>query len=234
MATVFPFALCLSLNSCVHPRYSIRPTRLNSSVRVQLRLSYSSAHNSLIAYLLSPIKLSLIMARATRSSAAHEKDKQTEPTATTAVVSARGKAAASKKRKRTSIADGDDQPASKQLRSGDVSIKEEGGASLEPEEQPGAEKLADLQHVGDVPINDNDAQKILDILEMCVYFGSMYCHTMTQGLMNVVSGSTPRVCLTEYFHSPRALPSLPALSQLSIRSVRSSRSRRNIHYANYA
>lgn len=103
------------------------------------------------------------MTRATRSSAqSQELDKQTELAANTL----RGKVA-TKKRKRTSIAETDEQPASKQLRSGDVSIKEEVG-SHELEEVPEADKLADLPNAGDVPIHTGDAEKILDILEMCV------------------------------------------------------------------
>jgi len=104
------------------------------------------------------------MARATRSSTqqGQETDKQSD----SAMAATRGKAA-SKKRKRTSIAENNDQPAAKQLRSGDISIKEEGG-SQEPDSISSANKLPDLQNAGDVPIDDNDAQKILDILEMCV------------------------------------------------------------------
>ena len=102
------------------------------------------------------------MARATRSSAqqVQETDKQSDS-------GSRGKAA-SKKRKRTSIAENNDQPAANQLRSGDVSIKEEGG-SQEPEGISSVDKLPELQNAGDVPIDDGDAQKILDILEMCVF-----------------------------------------------------------------
>jgi hypothetical protein len=102
------------------------------------------------------------MARATRSSAqqGQETEKQIES------ATPRGKPA-SKKRKRTSIAENDDQPATKQLRSGDVSIKEEGGGQG-LDGIPGVDKLPDLQNAGDVPIDDADAQKILDILEMWV------------------------------------------------------------------
>jgi hypothetical protein len=106
------------------------------------------------------------MARATRSSAqqAQESDKQSEYSI---AASPRGKAP-SKKRKRTSIAENDDQPPPKQLRSGDVAIKEEEGGQ-EPKGVPEMDRLPELQNSGDVPINDGDAQKILDILEMCVF-----------------------------------------------------------------
>jgi hypothetical protein len=103
------------------------------------------------------------MARATRSSA--QQGQETEKQIDSATP--RGKAG-SKKRKRTSIAENDDQPAAKQLRSSDVSIKEEGG-SQELNGIPTADKLPELQNAGDVPIDDADAQKILDILEMWVF-----------------------------------------------------------------
>lgn len=102
------------------------------------------------------------MARATRSTVAQEKDKQGDNSSS----ASRGKAA-SKKRKRSSIAENDDQPATKQLRSGDVTIKEE-AASQEPEDKLRQVVLPQLQITGDVPIDAGDAQKILDILEMCV------------------------------------------------------------------
>jgi hypothetical protein len=108
------------------------------------------------------------MARATRSSAqhGHDPEKQSDYSLTS-----RAKAA-SKKRKRTSIADIEDQPATKQLRNGDFDIKEE-GSSQEPEGIPPMDKLPELQNAADAPINDADAQKILDILEMC--FFDLFC-----------------------------------------------------------
>lgn len=101
------------------------------------------------------------MARATRSSAANEKQSESAPPPT------RGKAAAaSKKRKRGSVAEIEDQPSAKQLRSGDSSVKDEED-NFEAQ-QPSNEQLPTLQNAGDVPINSEDAQKILDILEMYV------------------------------------------------------------------
>lgn len=108
------------------------------------------------------------MARTTRSATQHqEKDSKDQPTP-------RNKAA-SKKRKRTSLAENEDQPATKQLRSdidGASSIKEEEG-SQEPENAASGSSLKDttspqLPHAGQVPIKSSDAQKILDILEMYV------------------------------------------------------------------
>lgn len=107
------------------------------------------------------------MARATRSTTQNqekEKDKQTDSASATALP-LRPKAT-SKKRKRTSIPESDDQPAAKQSRT-DVAIKDEG--SPEPEGQLQKEHTsAQLQNAGEVPIDPVDAQKILDILEMCV------------------------------------------------------------------
>lgn len=103
------------------------------------------------------------MARATRSTVAQEKDKLGDSSS----AASRGKAA-SKKRKRTSIVENDDQPAAKQLRS-DITIKEE-TASQEPEDKLMEDTFPTLQMAGDVAIDSEDAQKILDILEMCVYF----------------------------------------------------------------
>ena len=59
------------------------------------------------------------------------------------------------------MAENEEQPASKQLRSGEMDVKEEGETEDMPED-----KLADLPNAGDVPINAEDAEKILDILEM--------------------------------------------------------------------
>ena len=97
------------------------------------------------------------MARTTRASAANEKQNDPAPPPT------RGKTAAvaSKKRKRGSVAEIEDQPSAKQLRSGDSSIKDEEVSDAQPTDQ-----LPILQNAGDVPINSDDAQKILDILEM--------------------------------------------------------------------
>lgn len=100
------------------------------------------------------------MARATRSSAQADKDKPQGSTPAPRKPNA-------KKRKRTSNADADadtdangEQPSAKQPRTED---------SLEPEEQQPADvKEPGSQGSGDVPIEPSDAQKILDVLEVCV------------------------------------------------------------------
>ncbi|KAH7929363.1 hypothetical protein BV22DRAFT_1057123 [Leucogyrophana mollusca] len=98
------------------------------------------------------------MARATRSATQHqEKDKQPDQ-----VSAVRGKAA-SKKRKRTSLAENDEQPATKQLR-GENGIKQEGSA--DGEETLARSRIPDLESAADVPIDPLDAQKLLDILEL--------------------------------------------------------------------
>ncbi|CCL98399.1 uncharacterized protein FIBRA_00394 [Fibroporia radiculosa] len=89
------------------------------------------------------------MARATRSSADKGKQQDAAPTI---------RKAGSKKRKRNSTAEHDEQPAAKQARTDD---------SQEPEEQqPTDTKVPDLLGSGDVPIDPSDAQKVLDVLEM--------------------------------------------------------------------
>ncbi|KAF8845437.1 hypothetical protein BDN67DRAFT_1065294 [Paxillus ammoniavirescens] len=98
------------------------------------------------------------MARATRSATQHhEKDKQPDPS-----TSARGKSS-TKKRKRTSLADNDDQPAQKQLRT-ENAIKEEN--PQDDDDKFNKRKPPELELAGDVPIDPSDAQKILDILEL--------------------------------------------------------------------
>ncbi|KAI0072376.1 hypothetical protein K474DRAFT_1667917 [Panus rudis PR-1116 ss-1] len=97
------------------------------------------------------------MARATRSSAQQDTEKQPEPPQP-------ARKNANKKRKRNSIAGGDEQPLPKLPRT-DEGIKEED--SQDPEEQQ-AEGTAEvnLPSSGDVPIQASDAEKILEILEV--------------------------------------------------------------------
>lgn len=96
------------------------------------------------------------MARTTRSTT-QEKDKTIDH-----VQPARKGAA--RKRKRTSLSDSADQPAAKQSRVDD-DVKEE--ATPDPEEpQPAEPSLPELPSSGDVPIRPDDAESILEILEM--------------------------------------------------------------------
>jgi hypothetical protein len=141
------------------------------------------------------------MARATRSSTQlQEKEKHAQlekekPAQQIQPVSSRSKAA-SKKRKRVSLTGSDDQPASKQLRgdalvaNGDLShdMDQDADSSSSPEH-----KLPALANAGDVPINSDDAHKILDILEMFVesldvcHHHCLSCHRIdTQGLLDRV------------------------------------------------
>jgi hypothetical protein len=102
------------------------------------------------------------MARATRSSTHQEKEKE-KMSSDTASLPLKTKTPTTKKRKRNSGPDNDLQPATKQLRI-DPTIKDEG--SQEPEGI--LTQLPQLQDAGDVPIDFDNAQKILDILEMSV------------------------------------------------------------------
>lgn len=102
----------------------------------------------------------LVMARATRSSATqlhNEKDKLPDPP------SARTKSS-TKKRKRTSIADNNDHPPQKQLRS-DTTIKEENQPDID-DDNPTTSKVHNLPLAADVPIDPSDAQQILDIVAL--------------------------------------------------------------------
>jgi hypothetical protein len=108
-----------------------------------------------------------LMARATRSTALHqEKGKEKEKLhsdSPTVPVTPRSKLP-TKKRKRGSIQDTEDQPAVKQLRP-DPALKPEG--SVEPDSSLLKDSnLPRLQNAGDVSIDPSDARKILDVLEM--------------------------------------------------------------------
>lgn len=98
------------------------------------------------------------MVRATRATAAlqekdtKEKDKLHNVTPPTTRVKQ-----GSKKRKRTSLADQEGQPATKQLR---------GDNDEHVKEQDMGEPATEIPNTGDLPLKDEDAQKILDVLEM--------------------------------------------------------------------
>ncbi|KAA1468381.1 hypothetical protein DENSPDRAFT_869651 [Dentipellis sp. KUC8613] len=101
------------------------------------------------------------MARATRSAKHQEEVTKDKPADAPALTPARAATKGSKKRKRTSVADPDEQPLAKQQRNDDA-VKEEAGEHADLQEQT----TADVKGAGDVPINSEDAQRILDILEM--------------------------------------------------------------------
>lgn len=97
------------------------------------------------------------MARTTRSTTTHEKEKPAESTQTP-------RKGAGKKRKRTSTADGADQPVTKQPRT-DEDVKDD--STPDPEEQQATgTPQPELPSSGDVPILPEDAEKVLEILEM--------------------------------------------------------------------
>jgi hypothetical protein len=96
------------------------------------------------------------MARATRSATQQQdKDKLQDP-----VLPHRAKSS-TKKRKRVSLPE-DDQPPAKQHRA-ENGIKEE-----TTDDKFSKGKFPELDHVADVPLEPAIAQKVLEILEMCV------------------------------------------------------------------
>lgn len=80
---------------------------------------------------------------------------------------------AGRKRKRSSAPTEDEQPSLKQQRSDVVmeveTLNEEQTESLD---SISPQEYQELQFVGDLPLNDVEATKILDILEACVLFPS--------------------------------------------------------------
>lgn len=116
------------------------------------------------------------MARATRSTANQEKEKPAETPQP-------GRKPANKKRKRSSAANESDLPAAKVGRMDD-DIKEEDlqdGQELQTEETAESE----LPSSGDVPIRDEDAEKILEVLETCVF--PLYTLLPAKALSSAVS-----------------------------------------------
>ncbi|KAH8086616.1 hypothetical protein BXZ70DRAFT_1080164 [Cristinia sonorae] len=103
------------------------------------------------------------MARTTRSSTAHPvpDNVQASPSPTKSLP-------ASKKRKRTSLPDADDQPASKQHRTEDDASEDLGSQQQDHASTPNSPSSSsiELPSTGDVPIQPRHAQQILDILEV--------------------------------------------------------------------
>ncbi|KAJ3490159.1 hypothetical protein NLI96_g1623 [Meripilus lineatus] len=96
------------------------------------------------------------MARATRSATSQEPPKQQDSPSKT-------RKAASKKRKRLSVSDATDLPLAKQPRTDGV-IKEEDTQEPDDTQHPSSSHL-DTPSSGDVPLQQDTATKILDILE---------------------------------------------------------------------
>ena len=104
------------------------------------------------------------MARATRSTTGHlEKtvDENANPSSTPPPEPAKVAKVANKKRKRAPGADSDDLPSAKQTKNVD-------DESIEKTEEVETSEPGYPPLVGDLPMTDEDAQKILDILEMYV------------------------------------------------------------------
>ena len=96
------------------------------------------------------------MARATRSSTQQQPDTEKE------LLSPPPTAKQTKKRKRTSAVDPDEQPALKQPRS------EEPETNTKPEPEITSIPPPPIQNAAEAPIRPDDAQRILEVLEMCV------------------------------------------------------------------
>lgn len=98
------------------------------------------------------------MARATRST----KQQTKEPELTPPPAKVKG----AKKRKRTSLADPDGQPAAKLSRTASEDVEQPKEEDPQTEDAPAAPVRPS---VGDLPIDPDDAAKILDVLEMSVW-----------------------------------------------------------------
>lgn len=170
---------------CSHPLWSNSDSP-TGRVSVRTRsdcLPDFCRHTRVYTFHIQPLS-SPNMARATRSSATQDKDKPHDPP------QAQRKNA--KKRKRTSIADSSEQPALKQPRTDD-DIKEE-------DEQKPLDTFShhileiNLPSTGDVPIQPEDAEKILQVLSVCV--PSVVLVLQIHSSRFTTTGSIPRVFLT--------------------------------------
>jgi hypothetical protein len=137
------------------------------------------------------------MARATRSATQQQdKDKPQDQ-----VLAHRAKSTA-KKRKRVSLPE-DDQPAAKQHR-GENGIKEE---STDDKLSKG--KFPELDHVADVPLDPVIAQKVLEILEMCVNT----THSTSSNHLCLLHRVDSQGLLDRVFPLPATNPSEPSTSK---------------------
>ena len=106
------------------------------------------------------------MARTTRSTASvQEKDKSVETTTTAVLPPSRIKSK-SKKRKRDSAVEHEDQPATKTVRH-DTSVDED---QQEDKDNVDSTYVPPLPTSADAPLDPLNAQQILDILEMHVFY----------------------------------------------------------------
>lgn len=109
---------------------------------------------------------SRLMARTTRSQQKHSDD--TSINTTTSHSSPSKPKSPNKKRKRTSLAPPDDQPATKLPRNDNAAERD----VVDDQTQPDAvdQALVDFHGAGDLPLDSQVAQQILDILELCVSY----------------------------------------------------------------
>ena len=110
------------------------------------------------------------MARTTRSQQKHSDDTSTN--LTTSHSSPSKPKSPTKKRKRTSLAPPEDQPASKLPRNDDAADRDvvDDQTQLDSVDQA----QVDFKGVGDLPLDSQLAQQILDILELSVLLFSLY------------------------------------------------------------
>ena len=105
------------------------------------------------------------MARTTRSQQKHSDDTSINPT--TSHSSPSKSKSPTKKRKRTSLAPPEDQPATKLLRNDDAPDRDVVDNQTQPD--PVDQAQVDFQGAGDLPLDSQLAQQILDILELSVF-----------------------------------------------------------------
>jgi hypothetical protein len=128
------------------------------------------------------------MTRTTRSTTSQQQQNEKEKLQTETP-----KSAGAKKRKRTSVADHVEQPAHKVVRTQDDVKMED---SPEPVDTPDEEAVngAELPSSGDVPLQPEDSERILEVLEMYILLASVAelystsSHRVdTQGLLDRIS-----------------------------------------------
>lgn len=133
------------------------------------------------------------MARTTRSTMAQEKDKTQETPPQT-------RKGQNKKRKRTSNANEAEQPVTKVTRTQDA-VKVEDSQEAEELQVEGVSE-PEPPSSGDVPLHEEDAEKILEVLETCV----PHSHPAAVPLSLFVHlGLTHKVYWTEYSHCQQSI-----------------------------
>ena len=114
-----------------------------------------------------------------------------------------------RKRKRMSLASPEDQPAIKQARNGDVTDSHAANEQVQPPEDSANSISTHPKGAGDIPLEPQIAQRILDILEMLV--PCFFLRHIVNNVLNCCgAGLTLRVFLIVSFPSPQ-IPLAPQL-----------------------